>query len=78
MKIPKFENEADEANWAYEHREELAAAFIRQHRQREGERRSSLETALDDAAKTKDLLIAPEELGGRRLVSILREKLARQ
>ena len=28
-KIPKFENEADEANWAYEHREELAAEFLR-------------------------------------------------
>jgi len=28
MRIPKFENEADEANWAYEDREELAAAFL--------------------------------------------------
>ena len=28
LKIPKFENEADEANWAYEHREDLAAAFL--------------------------------------------------
>jgi predicted DNA binding CopG/RHH family protein len=28
LKIPKFESEADEANWAYEHREDLAAAFI--------------------------------------------------
>jgi tetrahydromethanopterin S-methyltransferase subunit G len=25
MKIPKFENDADEANWAHERREELAA-----------------------------------------------------
>ena len=28
LKIPKFETEADEANWAYEHREDLAAAFL--------------------------------------------------
>jgi hypothetical protein len=27
MKIPKFANEADEANWDYENREGLAAAF---------------------------------------------------
>jgi hypothetical protein len=30
LKIPKFENEADEANWAYEHREELATLFMNQ------------------------------------------------
>lgn len=28
-RIPKFENEADEANWAYENREELAEAFLK-------------------------------------------------
>ncbi|HEY1650178.1 MAG TPA: hypothetical protein VGF96_19500 [Terracidiphilus sp.] len=28
LKIPKFENEADEANWLYENREGLAAAFL--------------------------------------------------
>jgi len=28
LKIPKFENEADEANWAFENREGLAAAFL--------------------------------------------------
>jgi len=28
LKIPKFENEADEANWAYENREVLAGAFL--------------------------------------------------
>ena len=27
-KIPKFEDETGEANWAYEHREELAAAYL--------------------------------------------------
>ena len=28
LKIPKFENEADEANWAYENREGLATVFL--------------------------------------------------
>jgi hypothetical protein len=28
VKIPKFENEADEANGLYENREKLAAAFL--------------------------------------------------
>ena len=28
LTIPKFENETDEANWAYENREELASAFL--------------------------------------------------
>ena len=27
MKIPKFENETDEANWLYENRERLTTAF---------------------------------------------------
>ena len=27
-KIPKFENETDEANWLYENREKLAAYFV--------------------------------------------------
>jgi predicted DNA binding CopG/RHH family protein len=29
LKIPKFENEADEANWAFENRDGLAAAFLK-------------------------------------------------
>jgi predicted DNA binding CopG/RHH family protein len=28
LKIPKFENEADEANWLYENRDGLANAFL--------------------------------------------------
>jgi predicted DNA binding CopG/RHH family protein len=28
VKIPKFENETDEANWAFENRENLANAFL--------------------------------------------------
>jgi hypothetical protein len=29
MRIPKFENETDEANWLYENRESLAMEFLR-------------------------------------------------
>jgi len=28
LTIPKFDNETDEANWAYENREQLATAFL--------------------------------------------------
>jgi predicted DNA binding CopG/RHH family protein len=28
LKIPKFENEADEANWLFENRDGLASAFL--------------------------------------------------
>jgi antitoxin ParD1/3/4 len=41
-------------------------------------RRSRLETELLDALQTKEIVISPEDLSGRSLVSILREKLARQ
>jgi antitoxin ParD1/3/4 len=41
-------------------------------------RRPRLETELLDALQTGDLVIAPEELTGRTLVSVLREKLARR
>jgi len=40
-------------------------------------RRSRLESELLDALQTKDLVMSPEELSGRSLVSVLREKLAR-
>ena len=73
MTIPKFENETDEANWAYEHREELAEAFINQHRQRE----LIPEAALFEALQTKELVITPGELNKGSLVSVLREKLVR-
>jgi antitoxin ParD1/3/4 len=38
---------------------------------------SRLEAELLDALRAKELVIAPEELKGRSLVSVLREKLAR-
>ena len=46
-------------------------------RQDKEQRRSRLETELLDALQTKELVIAPEELNGRTLISVLREKLAR-
>lgn len=46
-------------------------------RQDKEQRRTRLENELLDALQTKELVISPEELNGRSLVSILREKLAR-
>jgi len=46
-------------------------------RQDKEQHRSRLELELLEALQTKDLVIAPEELSGRTLVSVLREKLAR-
>jgi len=73
MKKPKFENEAEEADWAYEHREELATEFMNQFPRQKMKR---LEAALQSAAQTKDLVVTPDELEGRSLVSILRERLS--
>jgi antitoxin ParD1/3/4 len=53
---------------------EFVRNLIRQDKE---QRRSQLETELLDALQTKELVIAPEELNGRSLVSVLREKLAR-
>lgn len=44
-------------------------------RQDKEQRRSRLETELLDALQSKELLISPEELQGRSLVAVLREKL---
>ncbi len=46
-------------------------------RQDKEQRRSRLEGELLDALRTQEIAIAPEELKGRSLVSVLREKLAR-
>lgn len=46
-------------------------------RQDKEQRRSRLEAELLDALRTQEIAIAPEELKGRSLVSVLREKLAR-
>jgi hypothetical protein len=80
LKIPKFENEAEEANWAFENREGLAAAFHQaeqEGRVRQGtlKRRARLEDVLHDALQSIQLVVAPEELKGRSLVAVLREKM---
>ena len=82
MKIPKFENETNEANWLYENREGLSAAFheaVQEGRVRQGtlKHRAQVESVLLDALQTKELVVTTEELNGRGLVSVLREKLAR-
>ncbi len=46
-------------------------------RQDKEQRRSRLETELLEALQTEEIRVAPEELNGRSLVSVLREKLAR-
>lgn len=46
-------------------------------RQDKEHRRSRIETELLEALQTKQISIAPAELEGRSLVSVLREKLAR-
>jgi hypothetical protein len=77
LKIPKFENEADEADWAYEHREELAMFFMNQFGKDGQKQRPRLEAILCDALQSKkDIVISPEELNGRSLVAVLREKLS--
>jgi antitoxin ParD1/3/4 len=54
---------------------EFIRNLIRQDKELRGLR---LETELLDALQTRDLIVAPEELKGRTLVSVLREKLARR
>jgi antitoxin ParD1/3/4 len=46
-------------------------------RQDKEQRRSRLESELLDALQSKEIRIAPKELSGRSLVSVLREKLGR-
>jgi antitoxin ParD1/3/4 len=53
---------------------EFVRNLIRQDKE---QRRSLIEKELLEALQTKGIAIAPEELNGRSLVSVLREKLAR-
>ena len=46
-------------------------------RQDKEQRRSQIEAELLDALQTRHITIAPEELKGRNVVAVLREKLAR-
>lgn len=73
MRIPKFETESEEADWCYEHRDELADYFLEVMRTR----RQSLEAELVNALHTPTISIEPEELDGRSMVSVLREKLGK-
>jgi hypothetical protein len=77
MKIPKFENESDEANSANEHRDQFVAAFMSQFLPNERKRNTTLESVLKDALKMKELLVAPEEKDGNSSVMVLRLKLDR-
>jgi hypothetical protein len=82
IRIPKFGSETDEANWAYEHREGLSAAFhqaVQEGRVRQGtlKRRARVEAELLNALQSKALVVTPEERDGGTLVSVLREKLGR-
>ncbi len=54
---------------------EFVRNLIRQDKE---QRRSRLENELLDALQSKNLTIAPEELKGRSLVSVLSEKLSRE
>jgi len=81
MKIPKFESETEEANWAFENREGLAAEFLRaaqDGRVQQGtlKHRPQLESVLHEALQSKQLVVASEVLKGRSLVAVLREKMA--
>lgn len=53
---------------------EFVRNLIRQDKE---QRRSCLEIELLEALQTRQLAVSPEELNGRSLVSVLREKLAR-
>jgi len=46
-------------------------------RQDKEQRRSRLEAELIDALRSRELIVTEEELKGRTLVSVLKEKLAR-
>jgi predicted DNA binding CopG/RHH family protein len=66
LKIPKFENETDEANWAYEHREELAAAFL-QGAQEGRVRQGTLKQRGITPATT--IRLAPEDISRARALA---------
>jgi antitoxin ParD1/3/4 len=53
---------------------EFVRSLIRDDKEK---RRERLEADLIHALQTKEFMIAPEELRGRSLVAVLREKLAR-
>ena len=66
LTIPKFENEADEANWAYENREGLAAAFL-QAAQEGRVRQGTLKQRGVTSPTT--IRLAPEEISRARTLA---------
>jgi len=66
LKIPKFENEADEANWLYENREGLAAAFL-QAAQEGRMRQGTLKQR--GATPPTTIRLAPEDISRARTLA---------
>ncbi len=66
MNIPKFESEADEADWAFEHREELAAAFL-QAAQEGRVRQGTLKQRAITPPTT--IRLAPEDISRARVLA---------
>jgi len=66
LTIPKFENEADEANWAYENREGLAAVFmqaVQEGRVRQGTLKQR------GATPPTTIRLAPEDISRARTLA---------
>jgi predicted DNA binding CopG/RHH family protein len=66
-KIPKFENEADEARWAYEHREDLAAAFLQAAQ--EGRVRQGTLKQRGGITPPTTIRLAPEDISRARALA---------
>lgn len=77
LKAPKFDNEAQEADWLYEHREELAAEFIDRHDEAREQRVSRLEGVLSEALRGKRITFTSKEIKDRSPISALKKKLRR-
>jgi predicted DNA binding CopG/RHH family protein len=66
VKIPNFENEADEADWLYENREKLSAAFLQAAK--EGRvRQGTLQKRGITPATT--IRLAPEDIARARILA---------
>jgi predicted DNA binding CopG/RHH family protein len=66
LKIPKFENEADEADWLYENREKLAAAFL-QAAQEGRVRHGTLKQR--GTTRPTTIRLAPEDISRARAIA---------
>jgi predicted DNA binding CopG/RHH family protein len=66
LAIPKFESEADEANWAYENREGLAELFL-QAAQQGRARQGTLKKRGSTPATT--IRLAPEDISRARTLA---------